>query len=126
MHVKIDGLEVYGIKAWRTWRGALVYFRPMSLKRYISLGSPGKNKVALISPQLQTDDIRVSIDGSPTQIWGINKVQEKADSSENYMDAYLIHVDDQRSIKKENWQMLCVELFDRETGERGQGCAPLR
>jgi hypothetical protein len=126
LHIKIDGLEIYGIKAWRTWRGALVYFRPMSLKRYGALGRPDKTKLALISPQLRIEDINVSLDGRSTQVWAINKVQEKADSSENYMDAYLIHIDDQRSTKGKDWQMLRIELFDRETGEHGQGCAPLK
>lgn len=125
LDIKIDGLEVYGIKAWRTYRGAMVFFRPMSLKRFKALGNPDGTKPVLIAPDLKINDITVYLDGAQTKIWGINKVKEKANASKSYMDAYLIHIDDKRELKKDGWQKLCIDLYDSQTEERGQGCASL-
>lgn len=126
LDIKIDGLEIYGMKAWRSYSGAIIFFRPMSLQRYKQLGDHPKDKPALIAPNLRHQDVKVTIDGQQTKIWELTKVKERIDSSAMYMDAYLMHVDDLRSDMKRPVQTICVDLVDNEIGERGMGCAPLK
>lgn len=121
----IDGLEVYGIKAWRTYHGALVYFRPMSLKRYQSLDLSDKGKVPLIAPNLEIDDVKITLDDKRILILGMSKVREAVDDRSNYMDSFLLSIEVPPKKLGAAWQMLGIELIDRETGERGFGCAPL-
>lgn len=124
LDIKIDGIELYGMKAWETkpaYPGLMVFFRPMSLKRWKQAGKP-KNGPALIAPELELQDIKANINGISAQVIGVNKVKEQINESE-YMEAYLINV----STKSTNGpaQTVCLEVHDRKLTEHGMGCIDL-
>lgn len=118
--IQIDGLEVYGMKAWSakpTYPGVLAYFRPMSLKRWIAAGKP--KTPAAIAPDLSPKDIEAFINGKKVDVWNVNKVKEVVDGDGGYLDAYLINVSDPDS---NGHQTLCLRLKDSQTAEQGMGC----
>ncbi len=101
LDAKIDTLEVYGLHCF-TVKGAanglMVYFRPMSLDKYLR----GAEDIA--PDQI---DIKVSVDGEESTIVNVNKVFECAGTHK--MPAYLIQID---SEKADTWYKLDVEIWD--------------
>lgn len=101
LDAKIDTLEVYGLHAFSVkgaGNGLMVYFRPMSLDKYLR----GAEDIA--PDQI---DIRVSVDGEESTIVNVNKVFECAGTHK--MPAYLIQTD---SEKADTWHKLDVEIWD--------------
>ncbi len=125
IEAKIDGLELYGMKAWTTlpaYPGLIVYFRPMSLKKYKSLEQPDKNRAAIIYPELNEKNIKAKINGNPSQILGLNFVKEFMEN-EKFMGAYLLHLST-KNITDEI-KTLSVQIQATKTNERGLGCIDL-
>ena len=124
LNARVDGLEVYGLNVfWPRHASVLmVYFRPMSLKRCRAYesnkhGAPG---LIDISPNLDPEDIEVTIDGEPAPLLCVNKVREQAPPN-HYMDAYLVHVQGEGIQETDAYRKVNIAIIDRETGERGEG-----
>lgn len=121
LDIKIDGLELYGMKVWTTfptYPGLIVYVRPMSLKRWLAAGKP--KGVAAIAPDLIKGDVTATVNGKRIIVRGLNKVKEYV-NEEEALDAYLVHIDPAGS-KVEQGDTLCLILEDRVTSELGKGC----
>lgn len=123
LEIKIDGIELYGMKAWSTqptYPGLIAYVRPMSLQRWIKAGKP--KGVAAIAPSLKEGDITATINGQPVAIRGFNKVNEFI-THDSSLEAVLIHIDTGNVDVSE--ATLCLTLRDSETSEQGMGCLDL-
>jgi hypothetical protein len=124
LSARVDGLEVYGTNAfWPRYRQVLmVYFRPMSLKRYhvFLQGKRDAPGAIAIVPNLAPHDIHVTIDGKPVPVLGVNKVREQV-PSEQYMEAYLVQVQADGIDETDAYRKITVAITDRETGEQGEG-----
>ena len=109
MHLDIffDTLEVYGLHTF-TVKGSgnsrMVYFRPMSLHRYL-LGESN------IAPDEIT--IEISIDGIICPMLVINRVLEYADGKN--LTAYLVQI---KAKPDEAWQRIDVKITD-SSGNQG-------
>ncbi|QLY25638.1 hypothetical protein [Bdellovibrio sp. KM01] len=118
LNVQIDGLELYGMKAWEmapTYPGMMIFFRPMSLQKFKALGSPEKDQPVLIAPELKISDITVELNGKKAPVIGINKVKEHT-SPQAYLDAYLINVSTEGFEKVKR---ILVSIADQQTQEKG-------
>ena len=101
LDAKIDTLEIYGLHAFSVkgaGNGLLIYFRPMSLDKYLR----GCENIAP-----DEINIRVLVDGEESTIINSNKVSEYAGTHK--MTAYLIQAD---TDKAGNWHKLDVEIWD--------------
>jgi hypothetical protein len=124
MNARVDGLELYGVNAfWPRQRSTvMVFFRPMSLKRYKAHGSTDDFGPGLIPlcPNLSPEDIEITIDGAPAPLLCVSKVREEA-PPDQYSDAYLAHVEAEGIQETDAYRKINVAIVDRETGERGEG-----
>lgn len=103
LDMRFDTLEVYGLHAFPVKGGRkalMVYFRPMSLPRFL-------NQEPDIAPKLK--DIRVTLDGKAAQVLVTNEVKESIGDS--CMTAYLIQIDQPGDSE---WNRLDVEIWDQE------------
>lgn len=126
MNSKIDGLEVYSLRAFKVFRNfpqLMLYFRPMSLKRSQPLRENiqmlDSSEIIDIAPNLTKDDLKVFINGKKSEIYQINKVQEYADQNNIY--AYLIHVSLDSTTNLFEYNRIDITIKDDETGEFGMG-----
>ena len=124
LNARVGGLELYGVNAFWPRQAAtlMVFFRPMSLKRYQAHGSTPDFPPGLIplAPDLRPEDIEVSIDGQPVRLLCVSKVREEAQPN-HHMDAYLAHVEVPGYNETDAYRKINVAIVDRETGERGEG-----
>jgi len=141
----IGGIEVYAMNAFRpqgAYPSILIYFRPMSLKRYHTMkGAKAvkKSEVIDISPNLSKDDIELKINGVPVDILELNRVKEYAGGVSSVIAylvqstmprrsliAYLIQsalpLGRSESKRLLKYTRIDVTLTDKQTGERGEGC----
>lgn len=84
LEITVDTLELYGLHVFRVKGGLdalMVYFRPMSLKKF-------QNGEADICPDVA--QINVFVNGKPAEILVENTVKESVGDME--MTAYLLHV----------------------------------
>ncbi|MEW8957132.1 hypothetical protein [Clostridium sp.] len=117
---RINGLEVYSIKAFRVQWGfpqLMIYFRPMSLSRSRSRSEEEKNDIA---PKLTKEDIEVHINGERSEVYVVNRILEYVGEN-SYMTGYLIHVSLNKEVNKFTYNKIDVAIVDRETDERGEG-----
>ena len=96
INMRIDGLEVYAINAFliqrsRPYISMIIYFRPMSLKRY-QIMQDHSGGVIDLSPDLNENDISVTLDGKSADILGINRMMEHAVESDQIVKGYLVQV----------------------------------
>lgn len=134
LDIKIDGIELYGMKAWSTatgYPGLMVFVRPMSLKRWIDIGSPGSDKIPTegtlpITPELDISSISASLDSQPVKLRGLNLVREYI-TDKFYLNAYLLNIDPGPifSRKDDIKGTLCLIVNDSKTAEFGKGCIDL-
>jgi hypothetical protein len=124
LNARVHRLEVYGLNAfWPRQRATLmVFFRPMSLTRALAWqsGNPNQPGAIDIVPRLGAEDIEITIDGRPAPLLCVNKVREEAPPN-NYMDAYLVHVQADGIYATDAYRKIDVTIVDRETDERGEG-----
>ena len=102
LDIRFDKLELYGLHAFRIKGGEnplLVYFRPMSLDKFLA----GESDIA---PEIQTIEAR--LDGEPVPVIGSNPVKELAGDGE--MTAYLL----QLKAENRDWKKLELSLWDTE------------
>jgi len=127
INMRIGGLELYAINAFLIQiapPSMMIYFRPMSLKRYIKLQENTDetgNTVIDVSPDLHKDDINVNINGETAAIMGINRVIETAPDNIQKVVGYLIQTSFPEIDNKQEYIKINITLKDRETGETGEG-----
>ena len=133
---RIDGLEVYAINAWVP-QGAMpsvqIYFRPMSLRRAkelsqrLGVGFPAsKNElksleVIDIAPKLTKEDIDVTVNNQPVEVFEINRLME-AIGEDQSMHAYVVQTSSPKRQMCLDYSRINIVLRDKETGETGEGC----
>jgi len=103
LDIRMDMLEVYGLHAFRVKGGRnalMVYFRPMSLAKYL-LGE------ADIAPEIK--EIRATLDGKAVKVLVTNQVKESI--GESCLTAYLIQINHPGGTQ---WNRLDVEIWDQE------------
>jgi len=103
LDIRVDTLEVYGLHAFRVKGGMnalMVYFRPMSLAKYL-LGE------ADIAPEIK--EIRATLDGKAVKVLVTNQVKESI--GESCLTAYLIQINHPGGTQ---WNRLDVEIWDQE------------
>lgn len=132
---RIDGLEVYAIKAWIP-QGAMpsmqIYFRPMSLRRAkdlsqrLGVGFPASKdelkslKVIDIAPKLTKDDVDVTIDKQLVKVLELSVVREAVGEDQSIY-GYVIQTSLPEQQTSVDYNRICVVLRDPETGEKGEG-----
>ena len=102
LNANIDTLEVYGLHAFTikgAGNGLMVYFRPMSLEKYL------RGNVDIAPEDVM---IKATVDGEKYPIVNINKVKEYAGGYS--MDAYLVQI---AIAEIKNWQKLDIEIWDK-------------
>jgi len=123
LNARVDGLEVYGLNVfWPRQKPTLmVYFRPMSLTRVRAYesGDPDAPGLIDIAPNLDPEDIEVTLDEQPAPLLCVNKVREQT-SPDQYMDAYLVHVGADGILETDVYRKISVAVTDKETQERGE------
>lgn len=141
LNVRIDGLEVYAVNAFRIQGGypsLSLFFRPMSLQKAKDLEALGainikdklvSDSIAIIDicPVLSKEDMAISIDGQIVPVLTTNKILEYIGNAGEgkkiqQMYSYLVQVglpdnyqNDIQAYKKIN-----ISLTDRKTGEKGE------
>jgi hypothetical protein len=128
INIRIDGLEVYAINAFMIQRSQpytsmMIYFRPMSLKRYLTAKEKinDSNEIINISPNLNESDIEVKIDEQLVNILGITRIIENAVESHQKVIGCLIQVSIPEIESKKVYKKIHIALRDSETGEKGEG-----
>jgi hypothetical protein len=134
LDIKIDGIEMYGMKAWSTatgYPGLMVFVRPMSLGRWKELGSPGSDQIPsegtlAITPELDLSGVTALLDDRPLKLRGVNLVREYI-TDKFYLHAYLIHVDPGADVSRTDIVRgsLCLIVNDPKQNEFGKGCVDL-
>lgn len=123
LNARVDGLEVYGLNAfWPRHKSTLiVYFRPMSLKRFRAYESGKQHEPGLIAitPDLGPEDIEVTIGETPAPLLYIGKVSEQV-PPDHYMDAYLVHPPADGILETDAYRKINPAIVDGESQERGE------
>ncbi len=125
---RIGRLELYGMNAFKIQGGMPslhVYFRPMSLNRFLKLSEESKSNlqslpVIDIAPKLKKEDIAVKINKKPIEIVALNTVEEATQKNQK-MVAYLIQLALPNEVLASGTASIAVVLKDRETGGQGEG-----
>lgn len=124
LNARVDGLEVYGLNVFWPRHACvlMIYFRPMSLKRFQAWESVKHDETGLIdiSPNLSPEDIEVTIDGEAAPLLCVNKVREQ--TPPDYMGAYLVHVQAEGVLETDVYRKIAVAIVDRDTQEKGEAC----
>jgi hypothetical protein len=129
INIRIDGLEVYAINAFMIQRShpytsMMIYFRPMSLKRYLMNKDKlnDSNEVLIdLSPKLNEEDMEIKINEKPVNILGMNRIIEKAVDSPHELYGYIVQVAIPENVHSQGYMKIQIALNDHETGERGEG-----
>lgn len=101
LNANVDTLEVYGLHAFTVkgaGNGLMVYFRPMSLEKYL------QGDVDIAPENIL---IKATVDGKTCAVTNINKVNEYADDYR--MEAYLVQI---ATNEGKNWHKLDIEIWD--------------
>jgi hypothetical protein len=128
-------IEVYAINAWRP-QGAYpsyqIYFRPMSLTKVIKkvMEAGGMDKlqelpVIDIAPELETKDIKVSINDRSVAVLAVSRVREAA-GPQQFMFGYLIQVALPEETSETEYSVITITLTDPATGDMGEGSLFIR
>lgn len=107
LDITIDTLEIYGINAFEVkgpGKTLSIYFRPMSLEKFLAREQD-------IAPEFDTDGICVKLNGTPTEVVAVNRVQEYIGEG-GFCTGYLI----QAALPANGEQWHCVELTLRDRG----------
>ena len=127
LEIKIDGIELYGMKVWSTepaHKSLILYIRPMSLKRWIAAGRPRdiNPDTPSIAPIINRESIVAKLNGESIKVLGINSVKEYV-GDKGTLDAFLISLEP-KAIPSSG-STLCLTLNDLSISEYGMGCIDL-
>ncbi len=130
---RIGGLELYAINAFKIQLGIptlSIYFRPMSLKRFSKMETISttvlmkESKILNIAPQIEADNLYVELNGANVRVVEINKVLEYGGVHEEvaqHLYGYLIQVDIENTVIKDQYNKINIIINDHGTGEYGEG-----
>lgn len=127
INIRIDRLEVYGLNAFLIQREIkispfMIYFRPMSLKRYLQKGSSSNTEPIIdISPNLSKEDIEVTINDQNVAVLELHKIFEQVIERPQKIIAYLMQVSTPDIENEKGYIKIHVAIKDNETGEKGEG-----
>ncbi|MFW5835371.1 MAG: carboxypeptidase-like regulatory domain-containing protein [bacterium] len=115
---RYDKLEIYGVNVFQVqgaYPGYTIYFRPMSLTRYLSADM--NLNILNVAPPVDKIDIQVKINGENVKVKSIQRVEEFTGKQKMY--AYLIQTEfgKQRNDKYDEIRIL---VKDKENGDRGE------
>ncbi|NPA36406.1 MAG: carboxypeptidase regulatory-like domain-containing protein [Chlorobi bacterium] len=129
LNCRYGKIEIYGVNVFEpkvnpydTYR---IYFRPMSLGKYLTTSEIKKGDTIAIAPRLIKNDITVTINGIETGIKTLDRVLEYS-SAGNYIFAYEMQVlkPDSTAIsasqKTTGFDKISVFIHSSETGEKGE------
>lgn len=126
LDAEIDGLEIYCGNAFKI-QGAYpsinVFFRPMSLKRLKEVEENedmSKLEIIDIAPELENDDIQVTLNGEKVDVLMINKVKEYAGPGQS-MYSYLLQLSLNDTFNSRENNLITLKVHDRKTNESGMG-----
>ena len=88
-----------------------VYFRPMSLTRHL-------RKEKDIAPELEKENIRVTINGAAAEVLVINRVKEYA-GKDGFLSGYLLQADTSKIFLSER-NVLFLQVYDKESDDIGE------
>jgi len=122
---RIDGLELYCLNAFKpqgAFPSIMVYFRPMSLKRFndhlIMNKSKGDDLID-ISPEISKKDIEVTVNNKLVKILEVNKVREKANNTQSII-GYLIQIEIPKLSLPFETARISLVVNDNVTKEKGE------
>ena len=113
LNIHYDKLEIYGVNVFKiqgAYSGYSIYFRPMSLTRF-------KNKLADISPSIETLDLTVEINGQNIKVNSVQKVSEYNNNQKIY--GFLIQTDLANSSSGD-FDIIKIVGKDKENGDMGE------
>ncbi len=104
LNMTVDTLEIYGTNVFEIkggYNGLMVYFRPMSLKKF-------KSGLADICPDIK--HIIVCVDGQNAEVLTVNKVKEYGEGTT--MTAFLLHVKNPNADR--SWSKTEITVYDED------------
>ena len=107
MTVRIGKIEIYGMNCFQIkcpLPTLSVYFRPMSLTRHL-------RKEKDIAPELEKENIRVTINGAAAEVLVINRVKEYA-GKDGFLSGYLLQADTSKIFWSER-NVLFLQVYDK-------------
>lgn len=130
LNPKYDRIEIYGIHAFEpktkpydTYR---IYFRPMSLSKYLKIKKIEKGDTLDIAPEkLTTEELKIKINNVFVKIQTIDKILE-FNTSDNYIYAYEVQVikpknnNLSKTERVEGYDKISIEINSLETNEKGK------
>ncbi|WP_158027178.1 carboxypeptidase-like regulatory domain-containing protein [Labilibacter marinus] len=130
---KYDRIEIYGINAFEPQSGPfnsyMIYFRPMSLTKTLSLPKEITADTLNIAPaNISAEELDIKVNGLTAKIVTIDKIREYT-RSEKHMFAYVVQIlkpkDNQQvsnpSELVDGFDKISIELQSKETNELGKG-----
>lgn len=121
-------LELYGLNVFKVtggYNGFFIYFRPMSVTKYISYSKEDyldkkkmEDKVADISVSPEYLDVKVFADGEPMKINSITPVEEYNGTMS--ITGYIMQVDAPKAKSDKPYIVFRVEAENREFNEKGE------
>lgn len=124
---RYNRLELYGTTVFKTfggYNGFFIYFRPMSLTKYISyskemyLDKEAMEKKADISVKKENLKVNVYADDEPLKVNSIQEVEEFV--GDNTMIAYLVQVDAPTKETDRPYIIFRIEAENTEYSEKGE------
>ncbi|MFT4071602.1 MAG: carboxypeptidase-like regulatory domain-containing protein [Dysgonamonadaceae bacterium] len=122
-------LEIYGSHVFETYGGypgLFIYFRPMSLTKYLSypkeiyLDKAKSEKIADISVKPENLKIQIYADEEPVKINSIQPIEEYHGENQKSMTAYLVQVDYPKSKIQKPYIVFRIIAENTEFGEKGE------
>lgn len=130
---RYDQMEIYGINGFEPQRGPfntyMIYFRPMSLTKALSLSKESKSDTIDIAPEnISVEELSVKVNGIKTKVVAIDKIREYIKDNK-FMYAYVIQIlkpeeiipKESESELVEGFDKITIELTSKETNELGKG-----
>jgi hypothetical protein len=130
---KYDRMEIYGINGFEPQRGPfntyMIYFRPMSLTKALSLSKESKTDTINIAPEnITKEELNVTVNGIKTKVVGIDRIREYTRDNK-YMFAYVIQIlkpeigaqTQNKTELVDGYDKITIELTSKETNELGKG-----
>lgn len=114
MAVCIGKIEIYGMNCFQIkcpLSTLSVYFRPMSLTRHLC-------KEKDIAPELEKENIRVTINGASAEVLVVNRVKEYA-GKDGFLSGYLLQADMSKIFLSEK-NILFLRVYDKESDDIGE------
>jgi len=121
---RYDKLEIYAMNVFRpqgAYPSYFIYFRPMGLSRVLEIGPENIPNLELldIAPDLEIDDITVTINDEMVDVFTVQRILEYAGKQRIY--AYLVQTALPENITPDTqYDFIRLIVSDSEYGDRGE------